>query len=140
MGRVAVFAGLVLDEADNVLNVAQVGDDAYYVFNDAGFLRHIPSDVVDRQVLATMKEQVLTQRELVVDGTLQFLGQDDLFTKAMVETSIDKMDENMEQLLQTGLPEEARSWLGLMGFHVVVNFRGEVIDLNLPSSAAPDEE
>jgi len=138
MARFAVFAGLVVDEADHALEVGYVGDEPYYILNDAGFERHISSEVIDRQVLQAMKEQVLSQRDMVVSGTLQFLGQDDLFTKAMIETSIEKIDENMEQLLQTGLPEEARSWLGLMGFRVMVNFRGEVVDLNFPSAVDPD--
>jgi hypothetical protein len=48
------------------------------------------------------------------------------------------MDENIEQLLQTGLPEEARSWLGLMGFRVIIDVHGEVVDLNFPE--APIDE
>ena len=138
MARLAVFAGLVIDEEDNVLEVVHIGGDAFYITNEAGFQRHIPSDIIDRQVLQAMKEQVFSQRDIVVEGTLQFLGQDDLFTKAMDESSIEKMDENMEQLLRQGLPEEVRTWLGLMGFRVVVNFRGEMVDLDLPSAVDPD--
>ncbi|MFP4345359.1 MAG: hypothetical protein ACLFU8_11760 [Anaerolineales bacterium] len=139
MAPVALFAGLVIDEQDRVAQVTYVGGDAFYVVDDDGFDRHIPAEVVDRQVLRGMKEQILDQRELVVQGMLQYLGQDDLFTKATVETSIDQLDEHLEELQRTGLPEEARSWLGLMGFRIVIDVHGEIVDLQMPEAAAPEE-
>ncbi len=33
-----------------------------------------------------------------------------------MESSLGQMGEQMQQLLNVGLPEEARQWLGLMGF------------------------
>ena len=48
------------------------------------------------------------------------------------------MDENMEQLLNTGLPEETRQWLGLMGFRVIVNVHGEVVHIDMPSAIAEE--
>ena len=70
----------------------------------------------------------------VVEGMLQYLGKDDLFTKAAVEASIGKMHENMETLMQTGLPEEARTWLGMMGMRIVINIHGEVTNIEMPGS------
>ena len=102
--------------------------------DDDGFLRHIPSEDVDRQVLATLQESVLANREAVVDGMLSYLGQDDLFTKAAIEASLGQMDEQMQQLLNVGLPEEARQWLGLMGFRVVIDVHGEIVDLEMPGT------
>ena len=138
MAPVALFAGLVIDEQDNVAQVTRVGGDAFYVVDDDGFDRHIPAEVVDRQVLKVLKEQILGQREMVVEGMLQYLGQDDLFTKATVEASINQMDEHLEELQRTGLPEEARSWLGLMGFRVVIDVHGEIVDLQMPEAAAEE--
>jgi len=37
MARIAVFAGLVVDEADNPVDVTYVGGVPHYVINDAGF-------------------------------------------------------------------------------------------------------
>ncbi len=139
MAYVAIFEGLVVDQADQVVEVTYLGSEPYYVVNDAGFRRHIPSEKVDRQVLRAMQEQVMAQRSTVVEGMLQFVGQDDLFTQAMIETSIDKLDENMEQLLQVGLPEDARVLLGAMGFHIVIDVHGEVVDLQLPAQIEPEE-
>lgn len=139
MARAAVFSGLVVDEADNAVDVVYLGGHAYYVIDDAGFERHIPSDVVDRQVLEVLKEQVYSQRDLVVESMLDFLQQDDLFTKAAIESSVDQMDENIEQLLQTGLPEEARSWLGLMGFRVIIDVHGAVVGLDFPEAPLDED-
>jgi len=138
MSRVAVFAGLVVDESDNFVDVVYVGNTPYYVVDDDGFLRHILSEKVDRQVLSVMQENVLDNREAVVAGMLEYLGKDDLFTKAAIETSLGQMNENMDQLLNSGIPEETRQWLGLMGFGVVVNVHGEVIHIDMPAAIEPE--
>ena len=139
MARVAVFSGLIVDEADNPVEVSYIGGVPHYVVNDAGFLRHIPSEKVDRQVLSVMQEGVLENREAVVQGMLQFLGKDDLFTKAAVDASIGQMPENINALLDNGLPEDARQWLGLMGLRIVIDIHGDVIDVIMPGSIESDE-
>ena len=92
-----------------------------------------------QRVMEVLKAQVHAQRELVVESMLDYLQQDDLFTKAAIETSVDQMDENIEQLLQIGLPEETRSWLGMMGFRVIINLHGEVVDLDFPEADIDEE-
>ena len=139
MASASVFSGLVVDETGDLVEVIQLGGKTYYVIDDEGFERHIPSEVVDRQVLEVLKAQVHAQRELVVESMLDYLQQDDLFTKAAIETSVDQMDENIEQLLQIGLPEETRSWLGMMGFRVIINLHGEVVDLDFPEADIDEE-
>ncbi len=141
MPQVALFAGLITDETDRPVEVTRIGDVPHYVIDDAGFHRHIPTEKVDRQVLALLQEQVEAHREEAVAGTLQMLGQDDLFTKAMVEASINRMDENVDNLLQVGFPDEVRAGLGMMGFHVVIDVHGDVIEIKLPGmTGAPDPE
>ena len=71
---------------------------------------------------------------------LDYLGKDDLFTKAAIESSIGQMGDQMQQLLNVGLPEEARQWLGLMGFRAVIDVHGEVVELEMPGAVGPDEE
>lgn len=138
MARVAVFAGLVLGENDRPVDTTHLGVEAYYVVDDDGFKRHIPSEAVDRQVLTMLQETVLANREAVVAGMLDYLGKEDLFTKAAVEASLGQMDEQMQQLLNVGLPEEARQWLGLMGFRVVIDVHGDVVELEMPGAVDPD--
>jgi hypothetical protein len=129
MATTAMFEGLVVDEKGNQAPVKWVGDRACYVVDDDGFLRHIDAVKVDRQVLAFIKGQVDSHRDLAVDGVLQMLGKDDLFTKAAVESSIEKMDESVGQ----PIPAEARQWLGMLGFRIVINDESEVIDIEMPA-------
>ena len=136
MGRIAVFEGLVVDEADRQLQVATVGGEAQYVIDDNGFLRHIDAQVVDRQVIEAIQAQVNSNKELVEEGIMKMIGQDDLFTKAALDVSI----KNMDQVLEHGLPQDARQWLGIMGLRIVVNLHGQVVEMKWPGVAEESDE
>jgi hypothetical protein len=43
------------------------------------------------------------------------------------------MDRHTDLLLEQGLPEDTRAWLGMLGFKVVVNVHGEVVRLDAPA-------
>jgi hypothetical protein len=43
------------------------------------------------------------------------------------------MDQQMERLMEYGLPESMRAWLGMLGFRIVVNVHGEVVEIDAPS-------
>lgn len=120
--RTAIFEGLVFDQQERPLEVVRLGDEPYYVIDDAGFRRHVEAAYIDRQVLQAMQAQIDENKEAVEEGMLRMLGQADLFTKAAVDSSLSRID----RLLQNGLPLEARQWLGLMGFRVVVDLHGDV--------------
>ncbi|MGC9332992.1 MAG: hypothetical protein ACP5JJ_02520 [Anaerolineae bacterium] len=126
--RSALFAGLVYDKEGNLADSVMVGDVPFYVVDDDGFRRHIEAETVDRQVIDMLRAQFMAHREIATEAMLQMLGKDDLFTKAMVDASI----ENMDQIIEHGLPEDARTWLGMLGFRVVINRHGEVQDLDMP--------
>ncbi len=68
---------------------------------------------------------------------MKMLGQEDIFTKAMIERSLRNVDAQFDQLLAQGLPVEARTWMGMLGFRVVIDVRGNVLRLEQPS--APEE-
>ncbi len=133
--RQALFEGLVFNENNEPADVFYVGDEPNYVILDAGFRRHVASEHVDRQVLRWLQEQVFANRELVTEGMLAMLGKDDLFTKAMIDASI----QNMDRLIEQGLPDDARTWLGMFGFRIIVDIHGDVIRTELPAQEAPDE-
>lgn len=134
MSSKAVFEGLVLDEAGQPLQVSIVGGEAQYVMDDAGFRRHIDAESIDRQVIQAIQEQVNANKDLVEDAIMKMIGHDDLFTKAALDVSI----KNMDQAIARGIPEDARMWLGIMGFRVVVNVHGDVVRFDMPSTT--DEE
>lgn len=124
----ALFAGLIQDEAGNPVESVMVAGVPNYVVDDMGFRRHVESAVVDRQVIEMLREQFMAHREIATEALLQMLGKDDLFTKAMIDASI----KNMDQVIEQGLPDSARAWLGMLGFRVIVNTHGEVVRLDMP--------
>jgi hypothetical protein len=135
MARTAMFSGLVFDEAGNPAEVAFVGEDACYVVDDDDFRRHIDAAQVDRAVLRFLREQVEDHREIAVQQMLEMMGQDDVFTKAAVESSINRMEDAVGQ----PIPEDARQWLGMLGFKIVIDIHGSVVDIQMPSGGIADD-
>jgi hypothetical protein len=137
MSRQALFAGLIVDEADRPVGTAFVGEEPCYVVDDAGFRRHIPSEQVDRQVLESMRKQISGNEDLLSQQAAKMLGTDDIFSKALLENQLKNLDKQFDAILETGIPEESRAFMGMSGFKVVINVHGEVIRLDQP--AATDE-
>ena len=129
MTKQALFAGLVVDEQDRPVETAYVGSEPHYVVDDAGFRRHVLASAVDHQVLRALRTQILEHRELILEGAMKMIGRDDLFTKAMLDSSLERLDEHFERLTDQGLPPGTSEWLGMMGFRIVINYHGEVIRL-----------
>ncbi len=127
----------MIDEVGAPVEVTQIGDEAFYVINDDGFLRHVESEKVDRQVLEQMRELIQGHEDLISQGTMKMIGQEDIFTKAMIESSLRDLDAQFDRLITAGLPEEGRAWLGMLGFQVVVNVHGDVVRVEQPSG--PEE-
>lgn len=128
MGNKALFAGLVVDENGQPLEVASIGDEAQYVLDDNGFRRHIDAEVIDRQVLQALQDQILANKDAVEQGIMKMMGSEDIFTKAAIDKSI----KDMDQVLKMGIPDDARQMLGMMGFRVVVDYHGEVLRIDQP--------
>lgn len=134
----ALFEGLVFNEAGLPVDVTHLGDEAYYIIPDDDFMRHIEARIIDQQVVSWLKEQILANKDMVTQGVMSMMGKDDLFTKAMIDSSIKNVDNLLVQ--EQGIPEDARMWLGMMGFKITVNIHGEVIEINAPAQeAGPDE-
>lgn len=135
MPRQPLFAGLVVDENSRPVETAYVGEDPCYVVDDAGFRRHILSEGVDRQVLEMMRQQISGHEDLLSEQTAKMLGTDDIFSKAMIENQIKNIDQQFENVLKTGIPEEGRAYMGMVGFRVVVNVHGDVVRVDQPTVA-----
>jgi hypothetical protein len=134
MPKQPLFAGLVLDEEGHVAGTALVGDEPCYVVDDAGFHRHIPAEQVDRAVLAQMQEMMKGSEGFISEQTAKMLGQDDIFSKAMIENQLKNIDKQFDALVNAGIPEDARAYLGMMGFKIVINHHGEVVKLEQPGA------
>lgn len=127
--RQAIFAGLVYSEAGELVETAFIGMEPHYVIMEGDFKRHVPAEVIDRQVIEWVQQQATASKEIVTEQIMRLLGQDDLFTKAMIDSSISHMDQ---QVLAEGLPDDARMMLGMMGFKIIVNVHGELVDFEMP--------
>ena len=134
----AVFAGLIIDEQDQAVEVVYIGDEPCYVVNDAGFRRHIPSEQVDRQVFESMVEMIAGHEEFISEQAAKMLGQDDIFSMALIASQLKNIDQQFDNLLQRGIPEEARAYMGMMGFRIIINVHGEVLDIEQPESIDPE--
>ncbi len=134
MSKAAMFAGLVMDENERVVDVAWVGADACYVIDDGDFLRHIDAEYVDRQVLRFFKEQVMAHKDIAVRQMLQLLGKDDIFSKTALEFQLQKMDE----MVGEPLPPQAVEMLQGLGFRIQIDYHGDVIDIHMPEEDIGD--
>jgi len=134
MPKQPLFEGLVIDETGKPAKTTYVGDEPCYVIDDAGFHRHVSSEQIDRQVLQHLQELMKGSEDLISEQTAKMLGQEDVFSVAAIQQQLKNMDKQFDMLLQQGIPEDARAYLGMMGFKVVVNYRGEVLRVEQPGA------
>jgi hypothetical protein len=140
MAKKALFEGLIVDEFDRPVEVVYVGQEPCYVVDDRGFRRHIDAGYVDRQVLQTFKDMVAGHEDLISEQAAKMLGQDDLFSVANISQQIKNMEHHFEKVMELGLPEEQRAYMGMIGFRVRIDVHGEVIEVEQPGMVDPDEE
>ncbi len=140
MPRQPLFAGLVVDESGRAAETALVGNEPCYVVDEDGFRRHVPSEQVDRVVLGQLADLMKGSEDFISEQTAKMLGQEDVFTKAAIEQQLKNIDKQFDQLMQVGIPEDMRAYLGMMGFKVVINVHGEVIRVEQPGAAGGEGE
>jgi hypothetical protein len=131
----ALFGGLISNEFGEPVDVTIIGGEAFYVIPDEGFRRHVEAVVVDDAVLAQIKEQIDGSQDLIIRGVLDYIGQDDLFTKASVDLAL----RNFEEGFRSADPEQWKPWLGALGLKVIVNVHGEVVRIEYPTQEIEDE-
>lgn len=136
----AMFAGLVVDEYDNAVDTAFVGDEPMYVVDDRGFRRHIDARQIDLAVLKSMAEMIEGHEDEISKQAATMLGQDDIFSQAILENQLLSIEEQFEEMLKQGIPEEGLAYLGMMGFKIRINLHGEVIEVIQPGMIAPEDE
>ena len=78
MANAPLFDGLVFSEDGKLLIAAQVGDEPFYVLNDAGFLRHIRAREVDESILRWLWEQIRGHEKELAEQAARMTGQEDL--------------------------------------------------------------
>jgi len=132
----AFFEGLVETEDGAKVETALIGGEDFYVIDDQGFRRHVEAAAIDRVVLSQFLEQMQEHRSEASQVMMKLMGSEDLFTKAAVDSTLKNI--NVDQVLGSTLPADARQWLGMLGFKIVTDYHGDVIRVDMP--AAPDME
>lgn len=140
MANTPLFAGLVVDENGKLAESAFIGNEPAYVVDDDGFKRHIPSEQIDRAVLSQFAEMMKGSEELLSKETAKMMGQDDPFSQAMIQNQLKNIEQQFDLILKTGLPEDMRAYLGMMGFKIVINYHGEIVRVEQPGSASDEGE
>lgn len=132
MPKQAVFAGLVYDEYGEPVQTGWIGSEPCYIVDDDGFKRHIPAEEVDRQVWQYMQEQIKGHEDILSEQAATMLGQDDIFTQAAIQNQLKNLDGQFDQLAETGIPEESRLYMGMIGFQIIISIHGEVLEVIQP--------
>ena len=128
--RRALFADLVFNEEGEPARVVTIGGVPHYAVPDGDFLRHVEAEHVDRQIVAAIQERILAMRDVVTEGLIHMLGEEDLFTRPSIEHAI----EHMDRILEPGAVDvdELRTALWMTGFRATVDVHGELVHLELP--------
>jgi hypothetical protein len=136
--RRALFADLVFNEEGEPARVVTIGGVPHYAVPDGDFLRHVEAEYVDRQIVAAIQERVLGMRDMVTEGLVHMLGEEDLFTRPSIEHAI----EHMDRILEPGAVDvdELRTALWMTGFRATVDVHGELVRLELPGLEDGDYE
>lgn len=86
--RRALFADLVFNEEEQPAKVVTIGNVPHYAVPDGDFLRHVEAEYVDRQIVKAIQERVRSMRDIVTEGVIHMLGEEDLFTRPSIEHAI----------------------------------------------------
>jgi hypothetical protein len=140
MANAPLFDGLVFSEDGKLLIAAQVGDEPFYVLNDAGFLRHIRAREVDESILRWLWEQIRGHEKELAEQAARMTGQEDLFSRAVLQQTLAHPEAHLEEIFRQGLPESTRMWMGMMGFRAVVDVHGELVRVEQPARTTDEEE
>ena len=134
-----LFAGLVYDKEDQLVETTYVGEEPCYVVDDAGFKRHIPSADVDRQVLQFLGHQIEGHEEILSEQAAKMSGQDDIFSRAVFLEQFKNIENQFDQIIQEGLPEEGRAYMGMAGFKVIIDHHGDLVDVEQPGQISEED-
>lgn len=140
MANTPLFAGLVLDENGKLAASAFIGSEPAYVVDDDGFKRHIPAEQIDKAVLKRLADMMKGSEELLSKETAKMLGQDDPFSQAMIQNQLKNIEQQFDIILKTGLPEDLRAYLGMMGFKIVINYHGEIVRVEQPGISGDEDD
>jgi hypothetical protein len=131
-----LFEGLVYSEAGLVAKAVWLGGVGHYAIPDGAINWHVEALPVDHAIIEAIKQQLASQQDEVVRAMLQMMGKDDIFTKAAIDASI----RNMEDSIRQADNSQWLPWLQFMGFHVIVDLRGNIVDMVYPTQSTDEDD
>ena len=137
MASHAFFSGIIFDENDNLIETVTVGNETFYVVDDDGFKRHIDSREVDEKIIRYFTDQISGNEEYLANAAATMTGKTDLFSMAMMKNQLKNIDKEIENMFNYAPPPGLSEYLGMSGFKVTIDFHGNIVNLNMPSS--PDD-
>jgi len=128
--REALFTDLVFNEAGERVETTTIGGEPFYAIPDDDFRRHVEAEYVDRQIVERLQRRIRAMGDIVTEGIVQMLGEENLFTRASIEYAINHMD----QILAPGVvdTEELRTALWMAGFRAIVDVHGDLVRIEIP--------
>jgi len=61
-------------------------------------------------------------------------------SRAAIEKQLENLDQQFNQVIESGLPEASRAYLGMSGFKVRINVHGDLLEIKQPGRIAPEDE
>jgi len=135
--KCALFADLVFNEEGEPAEVIMIGKAPFYAIPDDDFLRHVEAAHVDRQIVETLQRRIKEMGDIVTEGVMQMMANQDLFTRPAIEYAIDHMD----QILDPGRADtdELRTALWMAGFRAIVDVHGDLLRIEASGwESSPD--
>ncbi len=136
----AIFEGMIFDSVGRQLPVVYVGDEPTYVIDDSGFERHVPAGEIDWQVWEFLSQGIEGNEDFLSEQTAKLLGQDDIFSIAVIRNQFENRDKQFLEMQEKGFPYDMRMYMTMAGFQVVVNHRGDVLEVKQPAVTNGDED
>jgi hypothetical protein len=87
-----------------------------------------------------MSELIDGHEGILSEQTAKMLGQEDIFTRAMIESQLKNIDQQFDALFDAGIPEDGRAYMGMMGFRITINIHGDVTKVDQPGMIDPEDE
>ena len=115
MAQYPLFPGLIFDENDQPLETETVGQESFYIVDDNGFRRYVPSADVDRQIWEIFTKGVEGNEDLLSTKTAEMIGKDDLLTVAMIKSAMKDFGNQLDELMRVGIPKDALKMFGMLG-------------------------
>ena len=67
------------------------------------------------------------------------MGQEDPFSQAVLANQFENFEDQFNMLMNIGIPENDRLYLGMTGFRAIIDIHGNLIELKQPTGIDPEE-